>query len=87
MFCLPTTSYTTLLGDGTQLKLLAEVNERFILDSVMDSGMDEYLDALVWIYMGRCIDLDGLHGFALRWTMEPSTDDLSSKGGVKIYIC
>ena len=52
----------------------------------MDSGMKEYIDAFVWIYMGRCIDLDGLHGFALRWTMEPSTDDLSSKGGVEIYI-
>ena len=32
----------------------------------MDSGMDEYLDAFVWIYMGRGMDLDGLHGFALR---------------------
>ena len=68
------------------MKLRAEVNSRFILDSVMDSGMKEYMDAFVWIYMGRCIDLDGLQAFALRWTMEPSTDDLSSKGGVEIYI-
>ena len=32
----------------------------------MDSGMDEYMDAFVWIYMGRCMDLDGLHAIALR---------------------
>ena len=32
----------------------------------MDSGMNEHLDAFVWIYMGRCIDLDDLHGMALR---------------------
>ena len=49
----------------------------------MDSGMDEYMDAFVWIYMGRCMDLDGLHAVALRldndskylhyvWTMTPS---------------
>ena len=48
----------------------------------MDSGMNEYLDAFVWIDMGRCIDMDGLHGFALRLDngAGPSTDDLSSKG-------
>ena len=28
--------------------------------------MDEYMDAFVWIYMGRCMDLDGLHAVALR---------------------
>ena len=28
--------------------------------------MDEYMDAFVWIYMGRCMDLDGLHAVALH---------------------
>ena len=51
----------------------------------MDSGKDENLDAFVWRYMGRCIDLDGLSGMALRGS-GVHTDDLSSKGGVEIYI-
>ena len=27
--------------------------------------MDEYMDAFIWIYMGRCMNLDGLQAVAL----------------------
>ena len=55
----------------------------------MDSGMDEYMDAFVWIYMGRCMDLDGLHGFALRLDNDSKSATSHRKGVwkcVEIYI-
>ena len=47
----------------------------------------EWMNIFFWTDMGRCIDLDGFARIcATFWTMMPSTDDLSSKGGVEIYI-